>query len=97
MTTQELIRNLGERLLSDLSICYQTNQPYYVGERLAYYMQDSEDMAFIDNEDIINYARKILSDKYTLLEIPITRTMKATYTENEFEYGDVELKLILAE
>lgn len=97
MTTHELIQRLGERLLSDLTKYYQADRPFYVGEHLAYYMQDSEDMAFIDNEDIINHARRILSDKYTLLEIPVTRIMEATYEENEFEYGDVELKLILTE
>lgn len=90
-----MIQQLGERLLSDLIIHYQTEQPYYVGDRLAYYMRDTEEVLFIDNEDVINHVRKLLSEKYILIEEPVARIFKCGDEEDDFEYFDIELKLIL--
>ena len=94
MTTHEIIQRMGERLLSELVTCYHTNQPFYAGDKIAYYMRDIEEVLFIDNEDIINHARRLLSSNFTLVEIPTLRTFESESEENDFEYFDIELKLI---
>lgn len=88
------IQRIGQSILNHLVAAYTNKQHFYLGDRIGEFLDEDEDSMMISNDDIINYMRKILSDEYSIIEIPTERIFKATKEEDSFKYFDTELKLI---
>lgn len=86
------LNKIAKEVLMQLSLSYKMNIPYYVKDNFEYLL-DEDDM-FLSDEDIIEAVKHIVSDKYTLKVIPVTRELQCDNPEDNFLYGDTELKLI---
>ena len=87
------IQKIGQQVLYGLLVARELNVPYYVKDNFDDILL-SEDDLFISDEDIIKYVKKVLSNEYTLEIIPTQREFMSENPEDNFFYGDIELKLI---
>lgn len=88
-----VVKTIGDKVLEQLVEHYYSGVPYYLSSMI---FKDEEDSLFTTNEEIIDYIKKILSEKYLLTVAPIQRTFKSYDPNNEdFTFEDTELKIIL--
>ena len=86
------IQKIGDQILYGLLIARELNVPYFVKENFDDILC-SEDDLFISDDDIIKHVQKMLADNYELEIIPVQREFMAENPEDNFFYGDIELKL----
>ncbi len=87
------IERIGKEVLYGLIEAFKMNIPYYVKDNFDYILIDEADI-FLSDEDIIEHVNKVMSDDYTLKIIPVQREFISENEEDNFFYGDIELKLI---
>ena len=88
------IEKIGLQVLSEINMAMEMEIPYYVKDNFDRIIGDTEDSLFITDDEIINYVKKILSPKYNLEVKEIQREYISVEPEDNFFYGDIELKLI---
>jgi len=85
---------IGIGMLNRLIATYSSNQPFYWKDNIGDFLGCNEDSMLISDEDILNYLRRIISNEYSLIEIPTERIFQATDKKDNFTYFDTELKII---
>ena len=87
------LAKIGQQLLYGLITAKELDIPYYIKDNFDLLLMEESDI-FITDDEILAQVRKMLSDKYTLQEIPVEREFISEYEDDNFFYGDIELKLI---
>ena len=87
------IQQIGREVLFGLITAKELNIPYYVKDNFDLILS-SEDDIFLSDEEIIEHVKKMLADKYTLKVLNVEREFICENEEDNFFYGDIELKLI---
>lgn len=88
------IEKIGLQVLQEVIIAMELEVPYYVKDNFERTIGDTEDSLFITDDEIINYVKKVLADKYTLEVKHVQREYISVEPEDNFFYEDIELKLI---
>lgn len=86
------IQNIGKEVLYGLVTAKELDIPYYVKDNFDLILRSEEDI-FLTDEEIINHVRKLISDEYELKVINVEREFIAENEDDNFFYGDIELKL----
>ncbi len=87
------IQQIGREVLFGLVTAKELDLPYYVKDNFDLILESEEDI-FLTDEEIIEHVKKMLADKYTLKVFHVEREFIAENEEDNFLYGDIELKLI---
>jgi hypothetical protein len=90
------IQNIAKQVLYGLITAKELDIPYYVKDNFDLILMEESDI-FISDDDIIEHVDKMLSDKYTLKVLNVEREFESEDEDDNFFYGDIELKLIESE
>lgn len=95
---ENAIATIGKKVLGSLIYCYIHDIPFYLSNTINYYFANEEDALFTSNEEVLDYVRKMLSDKY---ELSIESVQRIHHSEDEeredFTYEDTQIQIKLKE